>query len=150
MQEVRIFAIFLGWNHCVGTIFAAFGWCGFSHGGFCFGRSLMGPSDPQSGNIVAFFNATPVPLYLALLHCIWLGTCNSWINTGRGWSRPTCTREKWGRLADENRKRAKTRRVPDMHRFWRKNKAHVPDVNRFAKKKVAWWVVYRTWIGSWV
>jgi hypothetical protein len=25
MQEVRIFAIFLGWNHCVGTIFAAFG-----------------------------------------------------------------------------------------------------------------------------
>ena len=52
--------------------------------------------------------------------------------TGRGWSPSTSgTREKWGRLADENGKRAYTRCVPDVNHFWRKNKARGSDVDRF-------------------
>jgi hypothetical protein len=37
----------------------------------------MGPSDPQSGNTVAFSNDAPVPLYLEILDCIQFGACNS-------------------------------------------------------------------------
>ena len=61
-------------------------------------------------------------------------SCRLWMRwiTSRGWCRTTSgTREKWGCLADENRKWAKTRRVPDVHRFWHRNKARGSDVDRF-------------------
>ncbi len=44
---------------------------------------MMGPSVPQSENTVAFSNVRPMQLYLAILHCIPFGACNSWITWGR-------------------------------------------------------------------
>ena len=41
------------------------------------GCGLVGPSNPKSENTVAFFHVSHVPLYLANLHCIQFGGCNS-------------------------------------------------------------------------